>query len=288
MRRLSVLLSLPIAGLVLSSSVAGTAHAAPQGPREHPWSAYFPAEGVTCAVQVSRDGVVEGTGHTTVVEKSARKVVVQYRGSGRIAYQLQSGGRMRTAESGSSGGSRSGYRTHASVLTTLPSPSALAHHDRGQQKVTMNMTVPKRVAHLLLVRGNALRIVGDYPAVGLGVRETTLADSEGTPVNAVGYRIALRSLKVTNIKPRYRQQLVRELRPTFADFGYTDWTARTLGDVLLQQRDSGSFWTARMIGCGDDVRTARPGAGAATRHFSGRLDAVPPAVVRALGRGLRS
>lgn len=283
MRRLSVLLSLPIAGLVLSSSAAGTAIAAP---REHPWSAYFPAKGVSCALEVARDGQVRETTHTTVVEKTSRKVVVQVRGSGRTTYQLVAGGRLHTAESHVSGGS---YRTRATMVSTVPSPAALAHRHSGEQIMTMTMTVPQRVAHLLLSHGRSLKLIGRYRIAGLGIRGVRLADADGTTVNAVGQRAALRTFTVTNVKPKYRAKLKREVRPAFTMLQHSTWTAKGLGDVLLQQRDArGALWTARMIGCGDDVRTARPGAGAATRHFSGRLDAVPPAVVRALGRGLRS
>lgn len=232
------------------------ADAAHHSAKANPWSAYFPAKGVSCTERVAKDGVVKGTARTTVKVKPARKVVTQTRGSGRNTYRFVSGGRLRSVESQST--SEDGYHTHGSLITTLPSPRSLAHHRSGRQTFALTMTVPNRIARLLLVHGRTFRMTASYRAAGMGTKKVELVDTDKTMVNAVGYRVALRSIVVSNIKPAYRSRLIRKLRPTFAELQYTDWTAKGLGDVLIWQRNSrGVVWTAKLIGCGRHTQVAR-------------------------------
>ena len=254
MRHLSGMFLAPLVCLMLvtPTGVAEAAHRHTQG---NPWSGYFPAKGVSCVQEVAKNGVVKGTVRTTVKKKSPRKVVTYTAGVGRTTYHLISQGRLRVA--GVSTDNSGGYRSRVSAARTLPSPRALAHHKSGQQRVTITMTVPRRVAHLLLQHGRTLRVNGLYRAGGLGKDKVKLADEDKTTVRAVGYRVALRSFTINNIKPAYRSRLKRELRPNFADLQYTDWVAERLGEVRSFQRNSrGNRWTATSMGCARRTQAA--------------------------------
>lgn len=259
MRPLSGILLGPVVCLALIAS-SGLADAADRAGKSNPWSAYFPAKGVTCTEQVAKDGVVKGVMRTTVKKKSAHEVVTYTPGAGRSTYHLLSGGRLHKAKSATD--TDGGYRTHISAAMTLPSPGALAHHQAGRQSITMTMTVPRRSAHLLLQHGRTFRMVALYRAGGLGAQRMQLADADQTMVRAVGYRVALRSLTISNFKPAYRNRFKQQIRPTFAALQYTSWMAERLGEVRFYQRNSrGTRWTATSTGCVRRTHDARTTSG---------------------------
>jgi hypothetical protein len=258
MRQLSGTFLAPLVCLVclLLVGPVALADAPHRSTRTNPWSGYFPAKGVSCKQEVAKNGVVKGTVRTTVKKKSARKVVTYTPGVGRTTYHLLSRGRLRVA--GASTDNSGGYRSRVSASRTLPSPRALVHHKSGQQRVTITMTVPSRVAHLVLQHGRTLRVNGLYRAGGLDKQKMKLADEDKTVVRAVGYRVAMRSFTISNIKPAYRSRLTRELRPKFAELQYTGWVAERLGEVRSFQRNSrGNRWTATSMGCARRTQATR-------------------------------
>lgn len=216
--------------------------------KAHPWSAYFPAKGVTCTSVTTRaDGTTENQ-NITVVTKTAKKIVTRLHGQGRTTSLLLPGGRLRGTSSISY--KAGGIRARFAVLANYPSPARLIRHGSGSAKVTMTMTLPRRMAEVLLKSGRTVTLTGNYRVAGLGSDSITLADSAGTVVAAIGSRVTLRSFSIKNAKPAAARGLRREMRPLFASLSRTDWIARGRGTVLSTGTDvDGAALTQRQVGC---------------------------------------
>lgn len=221
----------------------GAAHAA-----TNPWSAYFPAKGVTCtSVAKHADGTTE-TSTETVLSKSARQIVIRSSDAGRVTVRLLSGGRAQEtfAMRGRSGGVP--VALHAAV--NLPSPAALIAHRSGSAQITVETTLPQRLAKVALRSGRTLTLVGSYKVTGLGQSAVTLADPAATTVQAVGMRFALHSARVLNAKPAFARGFMRAMRPLLLSLGDTEWTAKGRDTVLTQTTDdTGAPLVFTQTGC---------------------------------------
>ena len=115
--------------LLVAAPTGGPAHAT----KAHPWSAYFPAKGVTCTSTVTHaDGKTERR-ETTVLAKSAKKVVTRTTGEGRTTSTLLPGGRLQTTKKVSA--RAAGIRVRVSLIANYPSPTKRLHRRSGSDAV---------------------------------------------------------------------------------------------------------------------------------------------------------
>lgn len=213
----------------------------------HPWSAYLPAQGVTCqSQQVTGEGT-RTTSSTTVLKKSAKVIVTKSTGQPRVRTDLLSGGRTRTVVTAVERGA--GMKTRVTQTSTLPSPAKLSRHGRGTGTLTMTMKLPRSLAAALLKKGRVLTVSGTYRSSGLGTKTIVLADPAKTSVTAIGFRTTLRSFKVSPLK-RSAAGLKAEMREVLASGNATTWMAKGRGAVLVQGfDDDGVAATTTQTGC---------------------------------------
>ncbi|SFC58047.1 hypothetical protein SAMN04487968_10869 [Nocardioides terrae] len=243
MRRTSRVLVTAFAGLALTAPAAA-AHAA----QANPWSAYFPAKGVTCTMTSTHgDGTTE-TKRETVLVKSAKKVVTRVSGGGRSTSMLLPGGKLSSTFAFTERSSDISMRVV--VASTYPSPTKLEHHRPGSGKVTMTATLPAKYAKVAVKHGRTLTMTGTYRITGVGSRTVTLGDPAATRVDAIGIRTKLRSFTMTNATSIFAKVIRGEMRGLFASLGDTEWVARGRGTVQVQSTEAdGTPTTATQVGC---------------------------------------
>lgn len=247
MRKFCRLLVVPLAGLLLAAPV-GAAHAAKA--KVNPWSAYYPAKGVTCTSAITRADGTTKSQRTTVLAKSAKKIVTRTSGEGRTTSLLLSGGRLKDTVTAVE--HESGMKIRVSAAATFVAPSEIIRHLSGSTSasLTVTLTVPRWMAKLALRRGRTVTMLGRYRIAGLGEESITLADPAATVVTALGTRTTMRSLTVTNAKPGFARELRKEMRPVSASADDTEWVARHRGLVKSEGIDEdGTPMTQTQVSC---------------------------------------
>jgi hypothetical protein len=224
----------------------GNAHAAK--PKANPWSAYFPAKGVSCTSTATGADGTTTTQRSTVVAKSATRVVTRISGEGRETSLLLPGGRLRTTSTTTD--RASGMRASAVTVMNYPSPARLAHHGTGSGRVTLTMALPEKRAKALLSSGRTLTVTGTFRIAGLGTRAVTLADPAATTVEALGVRTRMRSFRMTHVKPTVAHLFTKIMRPLFRSLDETSWLAPGRESVRTDWADDGSVLTETQVGCG--------------------------------------
>lgn len=244
MRRIPRLLVVVPTSLLLLAPV-GAAHAA----KANPWSAYYPAKGVTCTSTATHADGTTTTVRETVLAKTATKVMTRVTGQGRTTFQLLPGGKLKQVSSETD--QDSGMLTHLDATATFPSPATLLHHGRGSGEMTMTMTVPERDAKMVLTHGRTLTMRVTARFKGLGSRTITLADPAATTVDALGIRTSIGAFTVSNVKPAFKHRLMKVMRSVFVGPDETQWVAKGR-DVVEDDTtdDDGSALTIKQVSCG--------------------------------------
>lgn len=235
------LLIVPASLLLLAP--AGAAHAA----KANPWSAYYPAKGVTCTSTAPQ---ADGTAQTvteTVLKKTASTIVTRVTGEGRTTSHLLSGGRLTQKVSVTE--RDSGMKFHMAGSVTYPSPAKLLHHGHGAGSFTMTMTMPAQEAKVLLTHGRTLTMTVKIRVKGLGARTITLADPAATPVQALGIRTQLGAVKISNAKPAFKHEFTKLGKSSFAALDDTQWVAKGRDVVEDDTRIAGTAVTLKQVSC---------------------------------------
>lgn len=244
MSRIPRLLLVPAASLLLIAP-AGAAHAA----KANPWSAYFPAKGVTC-MSVATDPE-DGTTHksaTTVVAKSAKKMVIRETGVGHVAELLLPRGKRR--ETTTAPEHLAGLRGRLTAIEDYPSPAAVLAHGSATGRFTMTMSGSRRFVKAALTSGRSLTVTATVHATGVGARTVTLGDPAATTVQAIGVRTVLRSFRVSNnANPKFARVYKRLMGSLFGSMNDVEWFARGRGPVLEQTTFGDTTVVETQTGC---------------------------------------
>lgn len=249
-RRLACLLALLVTCLLLvPAGAAQAAHRPVRHAQPNPWLAYFPATGVTCTSVATdpEDGSTIST-TTTIVAKSAKKVVVRETGSGVFTALLLPHGRMRQLMKGTQ--KVGGIRQRFSMIENYPSPAAAVAHGSATGRLTLTMPLGPRQAKSVLTSGSVLTVSAKARAVGVGSRVVTLADPAATTVQAIGVRSSVGSVRLSsNAKPAFARFMKRFMGTLLRSMSGTDWFAQGRGDVLSEFSFGDVALTSTQTGC---------------------------------------